>query len=229
MVFHVLNRGVGRMRLFEKDADYTAFEAVVEETLRAYPMRVCAYCVMPTHWHFVVWPKEDGQLAAFLQRLTITHARRWQEHRGCVGSGHIYQGRYKSFPVETDDYFYQVVRYVERNPLRAELVKSAEQWRWSSLQYRLSDASSPPIPLADWPLPTPANWRTLVNQPQCETELATVRNCVQRGQPCGGPTWIQETAKRLGLESTLRAPYRPRTKSGTGQKARTKSGTGSLI
>jgi putative transposase len=209
MVFHVLNRGVGQMRLFEKDADYDAFEGVAQETLLAYPMRICAYCIMPTHWHFILWPEEDDQLAAFLQRLTITHARRWQEHRGRVGLGHVYQGRYKSFPVETDDYFYQVVRYVERNPLRAELVTHAEQWRWSSLRQRLSEVSSQPIPLSPWPLPIPTNWRTLVNQPQHETELKTIRHCLRRGQPFGNGAWTQQTAHRLGLESTLRAPHRP--------------------
>ena len=118
MVFHVLNRGVGRMKLFSKDADYQAFEAIVEETLDTRPMRICSYCLMPNHWHFVLWPEHDGDLAAFRQRLTITHARRWQEHRGRVGYGHVYQSRDKSFPVQTDEYFFQVLRYVDRNALR---------------------------------------------------------------------------------------------------------------
>lgn len=96
MVFHILNRGVGRMRLFAKVGDYEAFGRVLAETLDLWPMRLCAYCVMPNHWHMVLWPREDGDQAAFLQRLTITHARRCQEHRHEVGTGHIYQGRYKS-------------------------------------------------------------------------------------------------------------------------------------
>src|SRR5688500_12411279 len=119
MAFHVLNRGVGRMRLFAKDADYAAFERILEQTLETRPMRVAAYCLMPNHWHLVLWPERTGDLAAFMQKLTITHARRWQEHRHRVGYGHLYQGRYKSFPVEGDEHFYQLVRYVERNALRA--------------------------------------------------------------------------------------------------------------
>src|SRR5579872_294041 len=78
MVFHVLNRGVGRMRLFDSDADYLAFENILEETLVVQPMRLLSYCLMPNHWHFVLWPKEDGDLAAFMQRLTVTHVTRWQ-------------------------------------------------------------------------------------------------------------------------------------------------------
>ena len=117
MVFHVLNRGVARMQLFEKAADYQAFEQVLRDTLDQSPMRICAYAVMPNHWHLLLWPECDGELAAFMQRLTITHVRRWQEHRGYAGLGHVYQGRYKSFPVESDEHFWVVARYVERNAL----------------------------------------------------------------------------------------------------------------
>jgi putative transposase len=126
MVFHVLNRGVGRRLLFTKDEDFLAFERVVEETLRTRRMRLCAYCLMPNHWHFVVWPEHDGDLRGFMQQVTNTHVKRWKEHRHEIGYGHLYQGRYKCFPVETEDYFYRVVRYVERNALRANLVERAE-------------------------------------------------------------------------------------------------------
>ena len=115
MVFHVLIRGVARMQLFEKAADYQAFEQVLRDTLDQSPMRICAYAVMPNHWHLLLWPECDGELAAFMQRLTITHVRRWQEHRGYAGLGHVYQGRYKSFPVESDEHFWVVARSVERN------------------------------------------------------------------------------------------------------------------
>ncbi len=119
MVFHVLNRGVGRRLLFTKDEDFLAFERVVEETLPTRRMRLCAYCLMPNHWHFVVWPERDGDLPAFMQQVTNTHVKRWKEHRHEIGYGHLYQGRYKCFPVATEDYLYQVVRYVVRNALRA--------------------------------------------------------------------------------------------------------------
>ena len=117
MVFHVLNRGVARMQLFEKAADYQAFEQVLRDTFDQSPMRICAYAVMPNHWHLLLWPECDGELAAFMQRLTITHVRRWQEHRGYAGLGHVYQGRYKSFPVESDEHFWVVARYVECAPI----------------------------------------------------------------------------------------------------------------
>jgi putative transposase len=214
MVFHVLNRGVGRMKLFSKDADYQAFEAIVEETLEKRPMRICSYCLMPNHWHFVLWPEHDGDLAAFMQRLTITHARRWQEHRGRVGYGHVYQSRYKSFPVQTDEYFFQVLRYVERNALRANLCDTAESWRWSSLWRHVSGSRQAKTLLADWPLPRPRNWKKLVNDPQTESEVEAIRRAVSRGRPYGDSDWVDRTAKRLGLESTLRLPHRPKKEAG---------------
>ena len=210
IVFHVLNRGVGRMRLFHSDGDYLAFENILEETLAVQPMRVCAYCLMPNHWHLVVWPKHDGDLAAFMQRLTVTHVTRWQRHKKQVGYGHVYQGRFKSFPVSSDDYFYQVVRYVERNALRAGLSKRAEQWRWSSLWRRESGSTEQQKLLSEWPLPAPSRWAGLVNEVQTEAELQALRKCVNRGQPFGPESWIEQCVRKLGLESTMRPRGRPK-------------------
>jgi putative transposase len=209
MVFHVLNRGAGRRTLFDKDKDFLAFERVLEETLRTRPMRLLAYCLMSNHWHFVVWPEHDGDLPAFMQQMTNTHVKRWKEHRHETGYGPLYQGRYKCFPVETEDYFYQAVRYAERNALRANLAPCAEAWPWSSL--RRSERDDPAFPLlSEWPLPRPADWLRIVNEPQSEAELKALRRCVTRGSPLGAADWVIRTAGQLGLESTLRPRGRPK-------------------
>ena len=210
MVFHVLNRGVGRRRLFEKEGDYAAFEAIVAETLEKCPMRICGYCLMPNHWHFVLWPEHDDDLGAFMQRLTVTHVTRWQRHRHVVGEGHLYQGRFKSFPVETEDYFYQVLRYVERNALRANLCERAEEWRWGSLWRRVHGTPEQRSLLSDWPVSRPRQWVEHANRPQTDAEANAIRQCVARGQPFGSATWAHQTAIDLGLESTLRPRGRPR-------------------
>ena len=212
MVFHVLNRGVGRQRLFDKPADYEAFESIIEETLAKQPMRICSYCLMPNHWHFVLWPEQDDDLATFMQRLTVTHVTRWQKHRRRVGEGHVYQGRFKSFPVETDNYFYQVARYVERNALRADLVSLAEEWRWSSLWRQVHGTAGQRRWLSAWPLPRPRAWIKLVNEPQTDTELQALRRSVIRGRPYGSDAWVEQTAKELGLEFSTRPRGRPRKK-----------------
>ena len=207
MVYHVLNRGVGRMRLFHSDADYAAWERVLLETLALTPMRICAYCWMPNHWHLVLWPEKDGQLSTFMQRATNRHTQRWQRAKGRVGYGHLYQGRFKSFPVESDDHFYSLVRYVERNALRAGLVERAEDWPWSSLS---RPAAATRIPLSTWPVPRPARWKEQVNRPQSDAELEAIRRSLRRGQPYGGDAWTTRIAEKLGLESTLRPRGRPR-------------------
>jgi putative transposase len=198
------------MQLFAKPADFAAFEKALADTLQKVPLAICGYCLMPNHWHFVVWPTEQGQLGRFFQRLTVTHATRWQRHRRRVGYGHVYQGRFKSFPVQEDQHFYQVLRYVERNALRANLVADILDWRWSSFWIREVGTAEQRAMLAKWPVPCPRDWRELVRRPQTETELATLRHSVLRGAPFGNARWTADTARRLGLESTLRPRGRPK-------------------
>ncbi|MCZ6624854.1 MAG: transposase [Deltaproteobacteria bacterium] len=210
VIFHVLNRANARSRIFENERDYHALEHVMADTIQHVPVRILAYCLMPNHWHMVLWPQQDGELGAFMQRLTTTHVRRWHLHRHSVGSGHLYQGTYKSFPIQDDKHFLTVCRYVEQNALRAGLVKTAENWRWSSLWLRLLGKSEQDKPaLSEWPVARPQNWVSLVNQPQASKELEAVRLSVQRGRPYGGEVWQRWMTKRLGLESTFRSRGRP--------------------
>ena len=207
-VYHVLNRAVGRAPLFRKPADYAAFEKILGEAWDRLAMRLLGYVIMPNHWHLVVWPEQDGTLSTWVQWLTVTHVRRWHAHHHSAGTGPIYQGRFKSFPVQEDDHFFTVCRYVERNPLRANLVKRAEDWRWSSLWHRTQATQMPW--LSAWPLAVPTGWTAQVNQPQTENELAALRRAVQRGAPYGDDAWQEQTSTSLGLESSLRPRGRPR-------------------
>jgi putative transposase len=165
---------------------------------------------MPNHWHLLVWPEHDGDLASFMQRLTITHGRRWQENRGYAGLGHVYQGRYKSFPVESDEHFWVVARDIERNALRAQLVLRAEKCRWSSLWRRLHGTADDQSLLASWPIEQWQDWVDRVNHTEDEGELESLRQSVQRGRPFGLPGWQKRIAKRLGLETAYRPRGRPR-------------------
>ena len=215
LVYHVINRGVGRMTLFEDVGDFAAFERVLAETQEHLPMRLLSFCIMPNHWHLVLWPQDDGQLAQFMQRLSVTHVRRWQEHRHAVGHGHVYQGRYKSFPVQTDEHLLILNRYVERNALRAGLVQKAEDWRWGSLWHWANRRNLPEnVPeLCDWPTASggrPRNWVWRVNQPETQAEQEAIARSLKRGQPYGSDRWSQQTAARLSLESTFRPRGRPR-------------------
>jgi putative transposase len=206
-VYHALNRAVGRATLFDKSGDYAAFEKVLCQAKDWLPTRLLAYCAMPNHWHLVLWPQGDGELSEFLRWLTVTHTQRWHAHRHTAGTGPLYQGRFKSFPVQADDHLLSVCRYVERNPLRAGLVRKAEEWRWGSLWHRVHGTDG--LLLDAWPLPISADWIQHVNRPQSESELEAVRRSAVRGAPFGEESWQRLTAERLGLQSTLRARGRP--------------------
>ncbi len=211
--FHVLNRAVARLPLFEKPEDYDAFERVVEEAFQRVKLPIYSYCVMPNHWHFVVQPKTKHQVTDFFRWLTNTHTMRWHAHHGTAGTGHLYQGRFKSFPIEADEHLLSVLRYVERNALRANLCARAEAWKWGSMWRRDHEAESESDFLAEWPISRPRMWRAHVNKPQSEAELKAIRHSVQRGTPFGSERWVSQSAARLKLTHTLRARGRPRKRS----------------
>ena len=209
-VYHVLNRSNARMTIFEDEEDYAAFEEVMLQAVRRTQTRLLAYCLMPNHWHMVVWPRTDGELSAFAGWVTLTHTQRWHVHHQSAGSGHVYQGRFKSFPIQEDEHLYTVARYVERNALRAKLTRRAEQWRWGSLYRWVRGTAEDRELLAAWPLPRRSGWAEFVNLPQSEAEMTAIRRSVQRGNPFGDDSWSERTVRSLGLETTLRPRGRPK-------------------
>ena len=204
--YHVINRGNGRAEVFHKQEDYGAFLRLIGEACERLPMRVLAYCLMPNHFHLALQPLGDGDLSRWMQWLTTSHVRRYRQHYR--GSGHVWQDRYKSFPIEADDHLHIVLRYIERNALRADLVRHAQDWPWSSLRWwRRRDR--PPY-LIDGPMDRPSDWVRRVNRPETDAELQAIRLSVNRGTPFGAKPWQNRTAARLGLQSTLRPRGRPR-------------------
>jgi putative transposase len=215
LIYHALNRANALLPIFETDDDYGTFERVLAQAVARSEMRLLAYCLMPNHFHVVLWPGEDGDLSRFMKWLTLTHTQRWHAQHRTAGMGHLYQGRYKSFPVQLDEHFLTICRYVERNALRAKLVKWAEDWRWGSLWARRNRGAAELPALTRWPIDRPRDWTGRVNRPFGPAEEEAIRRSIQRGQPFGSDPWRSEVAARLGLESSLRPRGRPR-KSGIG-------------
>lgn len=210
IVYHVLNRATARLTIFEQDDDYWLFINTLKEAKEKYPMRLLSYCIMPNHWHLVLHPEEDGQLIPFMRWLSMTHTHRWHAVNKTIGSGHLYQGRYKSFPVQTDEHFLQLVRYVERNPLRAKLVKKAQNWHWSSLHLRQNGSTKEKKLLDPWPVPVPRKYLEWVNQPQNQEEVEVIRMSISKGRPFGQEDWTYSMADRLQLNSAFRERGRPK-------------------
>ncbi|HUG93794.1 MAG TPA: transposase [Planctomycetaceae bacterium] len=204
--YHVLNRGNARAEVFHKDDDYRAFLKLIRDACERRAMRVIGHCLMPNHFHLVLWPRKDGDLSRWMQWLLTAHVRRYHRHYG--GSGHVWQGRFKAFPIQQDEHLLSVLRYVERNALRARLVRRAEGWPWGSLAEwgrRVPDSFLHP-----GPVPRGRDWLAWVNRAQTEADVRAVRHCITRGTPYGEERWVKRTALRLGLESTLRPRGRPR-------------------
>jgi putative transposase len=163
---------------------------------------------LPNHFHLALWPREDGQLSDYMAWLLTAHVRRYHNHYH--SSGHIWQGRFKSFPIEEDDHLLTVLRCIERNPVRANLVPRAQDWIWSSAA-GIPHAEARPRPGLDLgPVPRPDGWLLHVNEPQTEAEVNRLRESLRRSRPFGSLPWMTQTARRLGLEATLRPLGRPK-------------------
>jgi putative transposase len=210
MIYHALNRANFRSRLFRETAHYEDFLGIVEESLNFVPMRILAYCLMPNHWHLVLYPRADGDLSEFLRRLSLTHTQRYRARTRTVGYGHVYQGRYKSLLVEPDRHFQTLVRYVERNAKRAALVKKAEDWAWSSAHARLYGNEKQKKMLSPWPMAAPRHYLEWLNASQGKEEIEKIRFAIKKSRPYGSEQWLRKAVARFGLENTMRNSGRPR-------------------
>ncbi len=215
LAYHVLNRANGRLPIFAKASDARRFVATLAAAVERNPKAgLLAWCLMPNHWHLVFYPSADDVVQPFVRWLTLTHAQRHRAAHGTAGDGHLYQGRYRSFPIADDDHLRTVLRYVERNPLRAGLVASAGDWPWSSLSRRRRPAGLDWPTLAASPVPRPRDWPGYVDGPltaaEEEAALTHLRVSSQRGTPFGPAAWVRTIAERLDLASSLKPRGRPR-------------------
>jgi putative transposase len=182
MVYHVVNRAVDRRRIFTEPADYGMFLALVAAACQRCAVDVLAYCVMPNHWHLVLRPGDASALSVYMQWLTSQHVHHYRRTTDTLGHGHVYQGRFRSSVIDSEAYYWNVFRYVEANPLRAQLVTQAEDWEWSSLFERQNPGrellTKPPVSL-------PPNWAAYVNDQIDATELSQLRDAFRRSAPFG--------------------------------------------
>ena len=207
--YHVINRGNARAEVFHAEGDYHAFVNLLREAGQRVPMRLLAYCLMPNHFHVVVWPFGDGDLSKWVQWLLTAHVRRY--HRWYESSGHVWQGRFKAFPIEHDHHLLSIFRYIECNPVRAGLVARAEDWRWSSARRWVEPSSG--LCIEAGPAVRPEPWLAWVNEAMTEVEVQQIRLSVNRGAPFGSAAWTTRTASLMGLDASLRPLGRPQ---GTG-------------
>jgi putative transposase len=203
--YHVLNRGNKKARVFHERADYEQFCALIARAQSRLGLPILAACLMPNHVHLVVRPMASADLARWMHWAFTTHVR-WY-HEKYDTTGRVWQGRFKAFIAQEDHHLLTLMRYVERNALRSNMVERAEDWEWGSLAWRR--AANPPIELTPSPVPLPSYWRHWVNEPQTAAELEAIRACVNRQRPFGATEWVAQQVEDLGLESSIRPVGRP--------------------
>ena len=209
-IYHVINRANGRMQIFNTEDDYLLFENLLSEAKELTDMRILAYTLMPNHWHLVLYPRKDGDLGLFMHRLTNAHTRHVHTRTKTIGSGHLYQGRYKSFIVDTDKYLLALIKYVERNPVRAKLVRNCENWRWGSAWQRIKGNPKEKKPLDPSPTPLPHGYTKWINTPDNKDDLPIIRHALNKGVPYGRDRWVDAMVTKYHLESTRRFAGRPK-------------------
>lgn len=198
--YHVINRGNGRATVFHKPQDYEAFLSLLGEAKDRYRVKLLAFCLMPNHFHLVLEPAHQNALSQFMQWLLTSHVRRYHKHYG--SSGHIWQGRFRSFPIQRDEHLITVMRYVLQNPVRSGLSSTAREWSWSSLRR--------PGLIDTWPVDEDRQWLDQLDEPIRAEQLVIVRECLNRQRPFGKSDWQAEMAAAFGLGSSLRPRGRPR-------------------
>jgi putative transposase len=147
--YHVTSRGVRRQAIFRDDDDRLSFLGVLGAVVRRHEWSCLAFCLMTTHYHLLIrTPTAD--LAAGMQRLNGNFAQGFNRKHG--ETGHLFERRYHSIPIERDGHLVELCRYIALNPVRAGLCSRAEGWRWSSYRAVVGLASPPDFLAPDWAL-----------------------------------------------------------------------------
>jgi len=130
---HVLQRGINRMGVFRQATDYEKFINLTKRYLTQYRVNIYNYCPMSTHFHFSIYVKESGHLSKFMHSLLLAYSAYFRHRYNYTG--YLWQGRFKNLLIENDAYLLECARYIERNPVRAKIVKDPSQYPWSSYQH----------------------------------------------------------------------------------------------
>ena len=201
-VFHVMNRSAKQLALFEAPDDFDLFLEVLAEAEERCPIRLLEYCVMPNHFHLLVWPETDTQLSTYMRWITGVHGQRWRRQRGLSGKGAVYQGRFRWVAVQSGEHYDIARRYIWQNPVRARLADQARTWPWSSA----SDAPMPRRPTLDLgPLLTGHPRQAGLEQRLEASAEHEMREALRRGVPFGTPGWSRTLELREWLIAVLRA------------------------
>ena len=213
---HIIQRGHNRQELFARDADYAHYLDTLKTWKAHYGVQVYAFCHMTNHVHLLMQPGEStAALAQLMKRVAARQTRYVNRLKGRTGT--LWESRYKSSPVGTDRYLLACARYIELNPVRANMVAHPEDYKWSSYRDKLGDHRHPWLDvdpcyrkLGQGAEERARRYQAFVMDAIAETEWTLIRQAVQRGQLTGSTRFIEEVAVKTGQRIDLRGPGRPR-------------------
>jgi putative transposase len=131
--YHLIARGNNRRTVFQHPTGYEKFKALLAKSKKQYRWQLIHYCLMPNHIHLLGQIDQALELPKIMQFLLFSYSKWYQKTYGYVG--HLWQQRYKSPLLDKESYFLECGRYIERNPVRAKIVRHEENYRWSSYQH----------------------------------------------------------------------------------------------
>lgn len=213
---HIIQRGHNRQVVFASDADYLFYLDNLQEWKEKFGCKVYSYCLMTNHVHLIVDPgANERNLSLLMKRIAGRQTRfvNKVEKR----SGTLWEGRYKSSPISTDEYLLACCRYVELNPVRAGLVAAPEDYRWSSyrakvgiLQQDWLDFDPQYLGLAKTAKKRREKYQKFMLETISEKEMAQIRGAIQRGQLTGTLKFVEEIEAKMGKRIEFRGQGRPR-------------------
>jgi putative transposase len=146
-VYHVTSRGNARNDIYATDDDRQQFLALLQNTVERYDWYCHAYCLMDNHYHLLI-ETNTPTLSKGMKYLNGTYTQYFNRHHSRVG--HVFQGRFKAILVEKDAYLLELARYIVLNPVRAQMVRSAKNWPWSSYRATAGYIEKHPCLTTDW-------------------------------------------------------------------------------
>jgi putative transposase len=197
-IYHVINRGNRRTEVFHNIKDYEKFIELMEVAKKMTNVKLYSFVLMPNHFHFIIEPNEAEDLSKYMQWLLTSYVRYY--NKTYKTSGHLWQGRYKSFIVQRDNYFLTLLNYVEQNPQRAKL----KQWKFVSSNTQFNDF------LDKLPIELPKDWEEIKKEVLSKTKKEKIVNSIQRQSPYGDDAWVIKIAQEYDIVSTINPRGRPK-------------------
>ena len=199
---HVTQRGNARQVILSHDQDRTAYLELLRQYSELYGLSLLGYCLMSNHVHLIVIPRSATALSQTLKQTHGRYSSYWNARES--SSGHVWQGRFYSCPLD-ESHLWRALRYVELNPVRAAMVSSPENWRWSSAAaHCIPDAPASMLDMDPWQKRwTAPDWAEYLHAGESDADLSALRHCTHNGRPLGSAEFISQ------LEQTILRPLAP--------------------